>query len=219
MWVTSVTQMILSCTCTRRVLRSFAMKLCMTITWSGLRMCRIQSRIWWLLAIMRANVILQPVWCRLKSRKACEISVRTMPVGPCRRWSLAASPTCGIRSTSALSILWLSTPKLISPMRQKRTMAMAAKSGSGRARGRQCAAQIIGLKAGHFAPNGAYRAWLNTDLQEASENRAQRPWIVAFGHRPWVFQNGTSRDHAVEAAHSDLFQKYGVDLYLAGHVV
>mmetsp|Transcript_88300 Transcript_88300/g.201913 ORF Transcript_88300/g.201913 Transcript_88300/m.201913 type:complete len:431 (+) Transcript_88300:29-1321(+) len=79
--------------------------------------------------------------------------------------------------------------------------------------------KIIGLKAGHFAPNGAYRAWLNTDLQEASENRAQRPWIVAFGHRPWVFQNGTSRDHAVEAAHSDLFQKYGVDLYLAGHVV
>merc|ERR1712150_108200 len=38
------------------------------------------------------------------------------------------------------------------------------------------------------------------------------------GHRPWVKKNNLAADAAVKAAHAPLFQKYGVDLYLAGHV-
>lgn len=77
---------------------------------------------------------------------------------------------------------------------------------------------ILGLKAGHFAPDGAYVRWLEADLVTASKNRAKRPWIVAVGHRPWVYLNGTSRDKAVEEAHAALFERYSVDLYITGHV-
>eukprot|EP00928_Gymnodinium_smaydae_P040430 TRINITY_DN27420_c0_g1_i1.p1 TRINITY_DN27420_c0_g1~~TRINITY_DN27420_c0_g1_i1.p1 ORF type:complete len:543 (-),score=65.11 TRINITY_DN27420_c0_g1_i1:128-1720(-) len=79
--------------------------------------------------------------------------------------------------------------------------------------------RLGGLKAGHFAPDGAYLKWLEADLAAAARSRsAARPWIVAVGHRPWVIENGTHTDKVVEEAHAKLFERYGVDLYLSGHI-
>jgi len=77
--------------------------------------------------------------------------------------------------------------------------------------------KIIGLKAGHFAPDGAYVKWLEADLAKAHANRAERPFIVAMGHRPWVNKAAEPMDAPVRNAHEPLFVKYGVDLYLTGH--
>lgn len=76
---------------------------------------------------------------------------------------------------------------------------------------------VVGLPAGHFAPDGEYLKWLEADLAAANANRAKRPWIVALGHRTWVHKDGDLVEDAVAKAHKGLFMKYGVDLYLAGH--
>eukprot|EP00929_Paragymnodinium_shiwhaense_P015067 TRINITY_DN123078_c0_g1_i1.p1 TRINITY_DN123078_c0_g1~~TRINITY_DN123078_c0_g1_i1.p1 ORF type:complete len:518 (+),score=72.93 TRINITY_DN123078_c0_g1_i1:63-1556(+) len=72
------------------------------------------------------------------------------------------------------------------------------------------------LKAGHFGQPGEYLAWLEKDLKAASEARKQflaghgtgPRWIVVGGHRPFS---------SIEGNHTDLFAKYGVDLYVNGH--
>lgn len=73
------------------------------------------------------------------------------------------------------------------------------------------------LRSGHFAPEGAYLKWLEEDLRKANENRAQRPWVIALGHRTWWAFDGKPQDDMVRDAHAELFQKYNVDLYMAGH--
>jgi hypothetical protein len=80
------------------------------------------------------------------------------------------------------------------------------------------AGRVLGSPAGHFAPDGAYLRWLEADLAAASQNRAERPWVVAFGHRPGVWLNGSSRNETMWTVHAPLLKKYGVDLYLAGHI-
>jgi len=62
--------------------------------------------------------------------------------------------------------------------------------------------------AGHFAPDGAYLAWLEADLQKASQNPDTR-WILAGGHRPFTSFNSDDVDA--------LFIKYNVSMYFAGH--
>eukprot|EP00930_Biecheleria_cincta_P037090 TRINITY_DN25432_c0_g2_i1.p1 TRINITY_DN25432_c0_g2~~TRINITY_DN25432_c0_g2_i1.p1 ORF type:complete len:503 (+),score=78.67 TRINITY_DN25432_c0_g2_i1:160-1509(+) len=71
------------------------------------------------------------------------------------------------------------------------------------------------LPAGHFGAPGEYLRWLEDDLKAAAEVRAEalkggagQKWIVVGGHRPY---------RAIQGAHTDLFAKYGVDMYFAGH--
>jgi len=64
------------------------------------------------------------------------------------------------------------------------------------------------LPAGGFAPDGTYLAWLENDLKQAASQRTTRPWIIAFGHRPFPEMNNTV---------GEMFAKYGVDMYFAGH--
>lgn len=71
------------------------------------------------------------------------------------------------------------------------------------------------MPAGHFGAPGEYLAWLEADLKAAAKVKedalkggAGQRWIVAGGHRPWK---------GIKGAHTDLFAKYGVDMYFAGH--
>ena len=64
------------------------------------------------------------------------------------------------------------------------------------------------LPAGHFAPDGAYMAWLARDLATAAADPAVR-WIVAGGHRPFEDFDGTDV--------GELFKASGVSMYFAGH--
>eukprot|EP00039_Didymoeca_costata_P028336 m.20720 g.20720 ORF g.20720 m.20720 type:complete len:487 (-) comp6929_c0_seq1:115-1575(-) len=64
------------------------------------------------------------------------------------------------------------------------------------------------LPAGSFGEPGEYLAWLEKDLAAADQNRNQRPWIVAAGHREFKVFN---------ESYGHLLTKYNVDLYLCGH--
>ena len=66
------------------------------------------------------------------------------------------------------------------------------------------------LKAGGFGVEGEFMKWLEADLAKADSERKDggRPWIVVGGHRPY--------NTAFPLA-GDLFTKYNVDLYFAGH--
>lgn len=77
--------------------------------------------------------------------------------------------------------------------------------------------------------------WLEKDLKRANQNRANRPWIITFGHRPFYcgnkkddecydfkrtrIQDGVKMHNVGTRKYSieDLFYKYGVDLELFGH--
>lgn len=78
--------------------------------------------------------------------------------------------------------------------------------------------KIVGLKAGGFAADGEYLRWLEADLAAANANRAQRPFVVTMGHRSWIVHENKEVDAPVSAAHKALFEKYGVDLHVAGHM-
>ncbi len=62
--------------------------------------------------------------------------------------------------------------------------------------------------AGNFGRKGEYMAWLEADLKAAAAERHVRPWIIAGGHRPCCSD--------IPGA-SELFEKYGVAMYFAGH--
>ena len=66
------------------------------------------------------------------------------------------------------------------------------------------------------------RLWLRNDLTQASSSRRQRPWIVAFGHRPLYCS--ADKDHCIKDGRvlqeefASVFHEFGVDLYVSGHV-
>jgi len=66
--------------------------------------------------------------------------------------------------------------------------------------------------------------WLRKDLQTATltENRKQRPWIIAIGHRPMYCSNlqlndCTTPKSLVKEAFEKVFCEFGVDVILEAH--
>jgi hypothetical protein len=72
--------------------------------------------------------------------------------------------------------------------------------------------------------------WLEKDLKEANKNRAERPWIITYGHRPMYCSNDDQDDCTrhetlvrvgIPYLHwyglEDMFMKYGVDLSIWAH--
>lgn len=66
--------------------------------------------------------------------------------------------------------------------------------------------------------------FIEADLAAAAANRAAVPWIVVYGHRPIYCSTDDYYDCNVKGpkelgpALEPLLKKYGVDLYLAGHL-
>lgn len=75
------------------------------------------------------------------------------------------------------------------------------------------------LGAGPYGYTNQQLQFIEADL--ASVDRKVTPWVVAMGHRPW-YSTGEGYDSDVctecQTAFEDLFYKYGVDLFVAGHV-
>lgn len=63
---------------------------------------------------------------------------------------------------------------------------------------------------------GDQLTWLENDLIQANADRTLRPWIFVAGHHP-MYQ-GDSINADFQKAMEELFYKYGVDIYFAGHV-
>lgn len=125
------------------------------------------------------------------------------------RWNMPSKESGGVAnmwySFDYASVHWVS-------INTETDFAGAAEENYGDAGG------VFGQPSGHFASDGAYLAWLEADLRKANSNRAERPWIIAFGHRPWFLFSGKSVAKATRDAHASLFEKYGVDLYINGHI-
>jgi len=68
-------------------------------------------------------------------------------------------------------------------------------------------------------PFGDQLAWLEADLKKAVANRAQVPWILVAGHRPYYSSTGESGIwDASRPAFEPLFLQYDVDIVYWGHV-
>eukprot|EP00929_Paragymnodinium_shiwhaense_P111903 TRINITY_DN80179_c0_g1_i1.p1 TRINITY_DN80179_c0_g1~~TRINITY_DN80179_c0_g1_i1.p1 ORF type:complete len:409 (-),score=81.61 TRINITY_DN80179_c0_g1_i1:208-1434(-) len=66
-------------------------------------------------------------------------------------------------------------------------------------------------------------AFVEADLKKAAANRQSVPWIVVYGHKPLYCSTEDYYDCKIGSIHlrtlfEDLFRKYGVDLYLTGHL-
>ncbi|PWY97638.1 Metallo-dependent phosphatase [Testicularia cyperi] len=73
------------------------------------------------------------------------------------------------------------------------------------------------LGAGPYGAPNQQLKFLEADL--ASVDRTVTPWVVAMGHRPWYSTGGGDNICSeCQTAFEDLFYKYGVDLFVAGHV-
>lgn len=76
------------------------------------------------------------------------------------------------------------------------------------------------LEKRYILPCGGFAdqmTWIEEDLKRANlpENRKAQPWVLVAGHRPMYDQSEVNVDF--QKAMEDLFYKYGVDVYFAGH--
>eukprot|EP01088_Endostelium_zonatum_P019381 TRINITY_DN6658_c0_g1_i2.p1 TRINITY_DN6658_c0_g1~~TRINITY_DN6658_c0_g1_i2.p1 ORF type:complete len:303 (-),score=51.76 TRINITY_DN6658_c0_g1_i2:52-960(-) len=76
-----------------------------------------------------------------------------------------------------------------------------------------------------YLVNSPQYNWLKNDLKMASQNQTRKiwPWIIVVGHRPMYssdhFEYDQHRYGAVFQKNIEpLFQEYGVDVYLSGHM-
>ncbi|KAJ7383152.1 hypothetical protein OS493_030304 [Desmophyllum pertusum] len=88
-------------------------------------------------------------------------------------------------------------------------------------------AHFISYSSEVYFTNGSIQDqldWLTNDLKDANkpENRAKRPWIIAFGHRPMYCSNidkddCTTLKSLVRHSLEPLFFQYGVDVIIEAH--
>lgn len=85
----------------------------------------------------------------------------------------------------------------------------------------------VALARRTLADFGNQLAWVEADLAAAAQRRAsgEIAWIFVAGHRPMYSRldsdaNGqpTGTSGAIQSAFEALFLKYGVDMYVAGHM-
>jgi len=79
------------------------------------------------------------------------------------------------------------------------------------------------LNGGNFQGLTQQLAWLEADLIAANNNRAQVPWIIVTGHRPFygslpAFPALPGNCAACSSVFEPLIQLYNVDFYFCGHV-
>ena len=78
-------------------------------------------------------------------------------------------------------------------------------------------AHIISLDTdGDFSPESPQYHWLVNDLERVSKDEENK-WIIVMFHRP-PFTSGGKGDQDVKEYLCPLFDQYGVDLVLAGHM-
>lgn len=79
------------------------------------------------------------------------------------------------------------------------------------------------LNGGNFVGVQGQLDWLHADLQAAVANRAQVPWIIVTGHRPFFgslpkLPALPGNCDSCRLAFQPIFLQYNVDFYFAGHV-
>ena len=64
--------------------------------------------------------------------------------------------------------------------------------------------------------------WLENDLKKAHKKKEETPWIIVYGHRPMyskiLFDWPLNARKKLKNAFENLFLKYNVDIYFAGHI-
>ncbi|CAF0938170.1 unnamed protein product [Adineta steineri] len=79
------------------------------------------------------------------------------------------------------------------------------------------------LNGGNFKGLTGQLDWLKADLEAADGNRAQVPWIIVSGHRPFFgslpkLPALPGNCDSCRTAFDPLLQQYNVDFYVSGHV-
>ncbi|KAI5456042.1 Metallo-dependent phosphatase-like protein [Mariannaea sp. PMI_226] len=73
-------------------------------------------------------------------------------------------------------------------------------------------------KVGNYSDTKSYEQyqWLVKDL--AKVDRRKTPWIIVMGHRPMYSSQVSSYQKSLRDAFESVLLKYGVDLYVSGHI-